>query len=163
MSATSANSLISVAVSKRNGLLFSKTLLLTTARVLDTSLQSGVAEFWYDQAPRDLKEPATQYTCSTYTERNLLWAINRADPNQPRFKVHVMRSKKVGAHSELKIDKMFTISIDQILYGYDKDTISSYLWIVRGSETYRLELSHVISDLIRAASKSASLSRSPMS
>lgn len=164
MATTSAVSLITLAVSKRDEASYSKTLLLNTERILDSVLNSsGKAEFYYDQEGYDLKFPAVKYTCSTLTERNLLWAINRADPNQPRFKVHCMRERKSG-HAEVVRDKMITISTSQVLLGYDKaDGLSCYLWIKRGNQAVRLELSHLIADLVRAASKSASLSRSPMS
>ena len=158
MGATNANSLITVAVSKKDEKTYSKTLLLATNRILDTRLNpsTGLAEFWYQQEEFDLKHPAVYYTCTSYTERNLLWAINRADVNQPRFKVHVMRSRKSG-HAEIIVDRMFTVNIDQIVVAYDKsDGLGCYMWITRGSDVYRWELSHVVADLIRASSKSAS-------
>ena len=64
--------LIKVVVSKRNNQVYSKTLLLATNRILDSYLNaSGVAEFWYEINPADLKNEAVLFTCSTYTVRDL--------------------------------------------------------------------------------------------
>lgn len=157
--------LLSVPVNKKDGATYSKTLLLQSNRILDfeRNTSTGLCDFWYDISPMDLKHPAVQFSCSTYTVANLDWRINRSDTTQNRFYVHVMRSRKNGA-TEVKRDKMVKMYAAQILYGYDKsDGLGCYLWISRGNDVYRWETSHTITDLIRAASKSASLSRSAMS
>lgn len=159
-----ATGLIKVAVSKKNDQTYSKTLLLATNRILDSYLNaSGLAEFWYEMDPSDLKNEAVLFTCSTYTVRNLDWAINRADTTQNRFHVHVMNEKRGLGRQEIKRDKMVKMYADQILYAYDNaDGLTSTMFIKRGSQVVRWKLSHLLDDLIRSASKSASLSRSPM-
>lgn len=159
--ATGVTGLIKVAVSKKNNQPYSKTLLLATNRILDSSLNSsGVAEFYYEWNPSDLKNEAVLLTASTYTVRNLDWAINRADTTQNRFHVHVMRERRSG-RQEVTRDKMVKMYADQILYAYDNsDGLTCTMFIKRGSEIVRWTLSHILDDLIRAASKSASLSKS---
>lgn len=162
--ATGITGLIKVDVSKKNNQTYSKTLLLATNRILDSYLSStGVAEFWYEINPADLKSEAVLFTATTYTVRNLDWAINRADTTQNRFHVHVMRERRSG-RQEVTRDKMVKMYADQILYAYDNsDGLTCTMFVKRGSEVVRWQLSHILNDIIRAASKSASLSRSPMS
>ena len=73
-----------------------------------------------------------------------------------------MNERRSG-RPEVKRDKMVKMYADQILYAYDNaDGLTSTMFIKRGSEIVRWKLSHILDDLVRAASKSASLSRSPM-
>lgn len=157
--------LLKVAVNKKDGATYSKTLLLQSNRILDFERDTGtgLCNFWYDTGPFDLKRPASLYSCSAYTVASLDWAINRSDTTQNRFFVHCMRERKQG-HTEVKRDKMVKLYAGQILFGYDLASgLGSYIWITRGNDVYRWETSHTITDLVRAASKSASLSRSAMS
>ena len=157
-------SLIKVAVNKKNGATYSKTLLLNTNRVLDfeRNTSTGLCDFYYDFGQFDLKNRAVLFACSAYTVNNLTWAINRADTTQDRFYIHIEKIRQTG-HSEIKKDKMVKLYSDQIIFGYDHaDGLGCYIWITRGSDVYRIDTSHTLDDIIRAASKSASLSRSPM-
>jgi hypothetical protein len=156
--------LISVAVAKKNGNTYSKTLLLACDRILDMkNNSSGKAEFYYDDYADDLKGRPTLYTASTWSVGSIHAAIERADTSTTRFWCNVLYSTRVPGGRQQTIDAMWKLFNDQILHGYDNsDGTTSYIWIQRGSDILRLKTSHLIADLIAAGSKSRSLSRSAL-
>ena len=165
-----ATGLIKVVVSKKKNkditITSQKTLLLSTDRILDMSDNaSGKAVFYYDIWIDDNRDLPCNFTCTNYNSAQLHWAIKLVDTSNSRFWVHCLYESRVtGGRNNRKIDKMIKLFADQIIYGWNDPTgLTSHIVIRRGSNVYRLELSHTLDDLIRASSKSASLSASLLS
>src|SRR4030042_1943398 len=165
-----ATGLIKVVVSKKKNkditITSQKTLLLSTDRILDMyDNTDNKSVFYYDIWIDDNKDIPCNFTCTNYSSSQLHWAIKIADTSNSRFWVHCLYQSRVsGGRNQLKIDKMIKLFADQIIYGWDDPSgLSSHIVIRRGSNVYRLQLSHTLDDLVRASSKSESLSASLLS
>jgi hypothetical protein len=165
-----ATGLIKVVVSKKKNkditITSQKTLLLATDRVLDMSDSGSPARctFYYDIGIPDNRDLPCNFTCTNWSSGSLGWAIERADRTNSRFWVHVMYQDRVTGGRRITIDKMVKLYTSQLIYAWeDPDGLHCYAVISRGSNIYRLTLSHTLDDLIRASSKSASLSASLLS
>ena len=159
-----AAGLIQVATSKHKNKAVTKTYLFNTDRILDMKdNSSGLCEFYFDNWPADLKDLPDRFTCTTYNTGNLHWNIKLADTTNSRFYLNVLYETRVTGGRQVTIDDMVKIFTDQIIYGFaDSDGLNSYLIIHRGSNVYRLKVSHTLDDIVRTSSKSESLSRSAL-
>jgi hypothetical protein len=165
-----ATGLIIVTVSKERNkditVTSQKTLLLNTDRILDMyDNASDKAVFYYDKYIDDNRAIPTNFTCTTYSCGALHWAIKTADTSNNRLWINVLYQDRVtGGRQQQKIDKMIKLFTEQIIVGWnDDDGLHSHIVIRRGSNIYRLKVSHTLTEIVSSSSKSSSLSASLLS
>jgi hypothetical protein len=73
--------------------------------------------------------------------------------------MHVITSKP-NLGMEKSVDAKWKVASKNILFAYDIDTTTSYVFMKKGNGVLRLKTSHLVSDLSRAYSQSSSLSAS---
>jgi hypothetical protein len=150
--------LITVDVTHKDGRAYAKTILLSCGKIGEAwDNSSSTADFYYDiEAGRG---PAVRFTATTLTKSTLTTAIENADTGNPRFQIHVMTENR-GRSGEVAVDRLVTIYTEDILWGVDINTTTSYLYVKRGYDRVRLKTSHILTDIVSSASTSRSLSAS---
>lgn len=155
------NALFQVTVTHKDGTAYAKTLLLSTAKVLDFQTDpEGAGTVFYYLERHDRNVPAILY--KTNMTMAAFHALLLEAENEQWIYLEVTEIQNVYSKKTSKpAVQVRRVSVDQIIKGYDRDTRSSYLFVNRGPfEVLRYKTSHLIAEIDAAASESFSISAS---
>ena len=82
------------------------------------------------------------------------------DETNPFIWINVLSYRTSSFAPEKTVNTVWKVNAEAILFAYDINTTTSYVYVKRGGNVMRLKTSHLVSDLSRSFSKSQSLSRS---
>jgi len=153
------SSLFQVTVTKKNRATYAETLLLTTAKVLDFYEDTDGAVIFHYKDREDRRVKATEY--KTAINGAAFHALLLGSENEQWIYIEVTEIANVLIGKKEKIVRTVRLNIDQLIYGYDRDTRSSYLFVDRGPfEMLRFKTSHTIAEIDDISSISFSISAS---
>lgn len=157
---SSTSALFSVEVLDKDGWPYSKTLLLNTSKVLffvaDSSYPTTRTVFHYEYCP-DSQEKPVKFTANVSVAEFGKRVNEAGNVRFPWIDIIEDHFKPVNSGN----GERRRLCVDRIIYGYDIDTTSCFIWFAYGSfSKKRYKTSHLIADLQRSGSASASLSAS---
>lgn len=134
-----------------------ETLLLVSSKVCDFWEDTDGVVFYYKYRD-DRREKSVEFK-TALTMAQFHQKLNEVANEQY---VYVQVTEIYGKFKQaLVVNRTYRVNIDQIAYGKNINTTSSYLWIDRGPfELLRLKTTHTIDEIDNIASESFSISTS---
>lgn len=149
---------IQVAVSKKNGATYSKTLLLNSDRFGQVKTFSTTAEFYY----KELNGVTVKYVTSTLTRDQLITLITDTTMYDNRVGLDVtalslVRTLNTGTEDALSATTEINVEADQLVKAWDIDTSNCYALFETGKRHILYKVNSTIDELEGAYSTSVSL------
>jgi hypothetical protein len=150
--------LIQLAVGYKNGVAYSKTLLLNTDKFGDVQSNSTYADFWYE----DYGKKVTKYTTSATTKDQVVALLN-STLYENRIELSML-GKSTTRSTPLPSDDLFAsatvINIDanKVVKGWtNADTTTSTLQVAIGEKYVTYKVDATIAEIESASSTSVSI------
>ena len=153
------SALCQITTTHKNKLAYAKTLLIGTRRVLDfwtDPLGAGTELYYLERNDRQVPAPLFKVNMTS----EALHALLLESENEQWIYIQVEEEMNVGNKKKIYPSvEVRRVNIEQIIWGYDIDTTSSYLFIDRGPfGVWRLKTTHTIDEIDNIASESFSIS-----
>ena len=150
--------LIQIPVGYKNGVAYSKTLLLNSDKFGDCESNSTYADFWYE----DYGKKVTKYTTSSYTKDQVVALLN-STLYENRIELSML-GKSTTRSNALTTKDLFasatTINVDanKVVKGWtNADTTTSTLQIAIGEKYVTYKVDATIAEIESASSTSVSI------